>query len=357
MEDVLSVKGEEFVPIYTDIVDRYLSKTNFPKFIVGTGLSIGLGVSGMFGLADELEKKFNSDEYSSYLQTWKQYEGIVKVKGLEYALLNIKPEEEEFVESIREITAEFILDSDYNARKDILSNHSGFENLIGFLSRTVSVNDKVIDIMTPNYDLIIELIVDKLKLETTLGFYGSLYQNFNPDRLKKPRNYFSKDEPIVRLFKPHGSINWIRHGINVIQSNDWSYLKKESKNIEIITPGSMKYQRGLTHELFRIHREIFNELITDNKNKFSIFIYGYGFNDQHFDTVFENTTKDVIVLTMSIKKEIVEKALKNRNWTLFYKHTNQEKPGKDSYMIYNQKLYKINRDLWDINEFSKIFIG
>lgn len=357
MEDVLSVKGEEFAPIYSDIVDRYLSKTNFPKFIVGTGLSIGLGVSGMFGLADELEKKFNSDEYSSYLQTWKQYEGIVKAKGLEYALLNVKPEEEEFVEIIREITAEFILDSDYNARDGILSNYSGFESLIGFLSRTVSVNDKVIDIMTPNYDLIIELIVDKLKLETTLGFYGSVYQNFNSDRLKKPRNYFSKDEPIVRLFKPHGSINWIRHGSNVIQSNDYSYLKKESKNIEIITPGSMKYHRGLTHELFRIHREIFNELITDNKNKFSIFIYGYGFNDQHFDTVFENTTKDVIVLTMSIKKEIIDKAMNNRNWTLFYKHINQEKPGQDSYMVYKQKLYKIDRDLWDINEFSKIFIG
>ncbi len=356
MKNVLNVKDEEFEPIYSDIVNRYLSKTNFPKFIVGTGLSIGLGVSGMSGLAKELEKKFNSDEYSSYLHTWKQYEGIVNDKGLEYALLNIKPEEEEFVESIREITAEFILDSDYNARKYILSNHSGFENLIGFLSRTVSVNDKVIDIMTPNYDLIIELIVDKLKLESTLGFYGSLYQNFNQDRLKSPRSYFSKDEPIVRLFKPHGSINWIKQGSNVIQTNDYNYLKKESKNIEIITPGSMKYQRGLTHALFRIHREIFNELITDNKNKFSIFIYGYGFNDQHFDTVFENTTKDVIVLTMNIKKEIVDKALGNRNWTLFYKHTNEEELGENSYMIYNQKLYKIDTDLWDINEFSKIFI-
>jgi len=357
MEDVMSVTDEEFEPIFSDVVNRYLSKTNFPKFIVGTGLSVGLGISGMSGLADELENMYNSEEYITYLPTWKQYEGIVKDKGLEYALLNIKPEEEGFVESIREITAKFILDSDYKARDGILSNHSGFENLLGFLSRSVSVNEKVIDIMTPNYDLIIELIADKLKLESTLGFYGSLYQNFNSDRLKNPRTYFSKDEPIVRLFKPHGSINWIKHGHNVIQTSDHSYLKKESKNIEIITPGSMKYQRGLTHELFRIHREIFNELITDNKNKFSIFIYGYGFNDQHFDTVFENTTKDVIVLTMSIKKEIVDKALNNRNWTLFYKHTNQEEPGQDSYMVYNQKLYRIDRDLWDINEFSKIFIG
>ena len=62
------------------------------------------------------------------------------------------------------------------------------------------------------------------------------------------------------------------------------------------------------------------------------------------------------MLTKSIKKDIVDKALNNRNWTLFYKHTIQEKEGQDSYMVYNQKLYKIDRDLWDINEFSKIFI-
>ena len=90
MEDVLNVKDEEFEPIFSDIVYRYLSKTNFPKFIVGTGLSMGLGVSGMSGLAHELEERFNSDEYSSYLQTWKQYEGLVSNKGLEYALLNIR---------------------------------------------------------------------------------------------------------------------------------------------------------------------------------------------------------------------------------------------------------------------------
>lgn len=78
MEDVMSVTDEEFEPIFSDVVNRYLSKTNFPKFIVGTGLSVGLGISGMSGLADELENMYNSEEYITYLPTWKQYEGIVK---------------------------------------------------------------------------------------------------------------------------------------------------------------------------------------------------------------------------------------------------------------------------------------
>ena len=108
MEDVINIKDEGFEPIFSDIVNRYLSKTNFPKFIVGTGLSVGLGISGMSGLAHKLEQTYSSEEYREYLPTWKQYERMVKDEGLESALLNIKPGEEGFVESIREITADYI---------------------------------------------------------------------------------------------------------------------------------------------------------------------------------------------------------------------------------------------------------
>ena len=120
----------------------------------------------------------------------------------------------------------------------------------------------------------------------------------------------------------------------------------------------MKYQYGLTHQLFRIHRETFNELISDNSNSFSIFIYGYGFNDQHFDTVFENTTKDVIVLTKDIKQEIVAKAEVNTNWTLFYKNIIGEKSEQGiSYMVHRGKKYFIDKDLWDMENFSEEFLG
>lgn len=62
----------------------------------------------------------------------------------------------------------------------------------------------------------------------------------------------------------------------------------------------MKYKSEMINSFFRCHREIFNELITDSKKNYSIFIYGYGFNDQHFNTVFEDTQKDVLVLTRTI---------------------------------------------------------
>lgn len=56
MCELINVKDEKFEQFFSDIKDRYLSQTNFPKLIIGTGLSISLGVSGMQGLTCELEK-------------------------------------------------------------------------------------------------------------------------------------------------------------------------------------------------------------------------------------------------------------------------------------------------------------
>lgn len=122
----------------------------------------------------------------------------------------------------------------------------------------------------------------------------------------------------------------------------------------------MKYKFSMINSIFRCHREIFNEIITDSKKNYSIFIYGYGFNDQHFNSVFEDTSKDVIVLTRTVKNSFLDRAIKNENWTLFYKYQENKKVKfneQTSYMVYKGIKYSINRDLWDINVFSEIFLG
>lgn len=44
---------------------------------------------------------------------WKKYKGKIKAEGLEAALLDVSTNEGFFVETIREITSEFILDEEY----------------------------------------------------------------------------------------------------------------------------------------------------------------------------------------------------------------------------------------------------
>ena len=354
----MNLDSEEFEPIFRDIKERYLSSINFPKLIIGTGLSIAMKIPGMSKLAEKLEESFESIDNLDLQNQWNKYKGKIKVEGLEAALLDVSISEESFVETIREITSEFILDEEYNQHVNILNEISGFEKLLNYLLRTVSVNNQVIDIMTPNYDRIIELICDKLELSTTSGFSGNMYQSFNENILKQPYDFFSKNVPLVRLFKPHGSVNWIKKHGKEYQINDYKLLKDDKQYIDIITPGSMKYKSGMINSIFRCHREIFNELITDSKKSFSIFIYGYGFNDQHFNTVFEDTQKDVVVLTRTIKKSFLDRAMINENWTLFYKYEDKEENAeKENYMVYKGVKYNINKELWDINVFSEFFLG
>ena len=40
----MNIGSEEFEPIFMDIKERYLSGVNFPKLIVGTGLSIAMNI-------------------------------------------------------------------------------------------------------------------------------------------------------------------------------------------------------------------------------------------------------------------------------------------------------------------------
>lgn len=358
MEEYLNIASNEFELLFTDIKRRYLSNPNFPKLIVGTGLSITMNIPGMSALAEKLDEKFESIGDTILKETWEKYRPKIKTDGLEAALLDVSIHEELFIEKIREFTSEFILDSEYAQHSNIEMNISGFEKLIKYLSNSVSESFSLIDIMTPNYDRIIELICDKLRLRTTLGFYGSVYQTFDLNVLKNPYAYYRKQTPLVRIFKPHGSVNWIKKCDKEYQINDYNLLKGNKQNIDIVAPGRSKYEVGMVNDIFRCHREIFNELISDSRKDFSIFIYGYGFNDQHFNTVFENTEKDVIVLTRTIKQSFVNKALQHENWTLFYHNADDEIDGADKdYMIYKCKKYIIDQPLWDMDMFADTFLG
>ena len=53
---------------------------------------------------------------------------------------------------------------------------------------------------------------------------GELYRIFNPNILKNPQKFYNiKDNFYVRLFKPHGSINWVRKGDEEFLTNDLAF--------------------------------------------------------------------------------------------------------------------------------------
>lgn len=348
----LEIHSGTFDDIVEDIKQRNLSRNNMPKLIVGTGLSMIYGVPGMKALAEHLGEEIGKSPIECLKEIWKGHYNEISIHGLEAGLANLTQTENILVDAIKPITAKYILESEEKLHKSILEENTGFCKLLVYLSGTVSVGKKIIDIMTPNYDRIIEIVCDKLGIGVITGFNGSLYGKFNRNLLKQPTEVYNCRNCVwVRLFKPHGSINWINEDGNEYLTNDYEILKEKAEYIEIVTPGSSKYKVGLTNNTFRCMREEFNELLNPEDN-YSLLIYGYGFNDDHFDTaLFDSFQKNVLILSRDVKQEIINKALERKNITVFYHEDDKE------YMIYKSKKYTIDLPVWDINQFADLFIG
>ena len=348
----INIISDAFGEIIEDIKQRNLSKHNMPKLIVGTGLSMIYGVPGMGALADYLNSEINKSADSSLKDMWNKRYIDIKSKGLEAGLANLTPTETVLVDTIKPMTANYILESEEKIHSVILEKNTGFSKLLMYLSGTVSVNNKVIDIMTPNYDRIIEILCDKLSIGLISGFIGNLYCRFNRNLLKQPMEFYNcKKNTWVRLFKPHGSINWINEAGNEYLTNDYDVLKGKAEYIDIVTPGSSKYKAGMTNNTFRCMREEFHALL-DSDDNYSLLIYGYGFNDDHFDTVlFDNFQRNVLILSRDVKQEIKNKALERKNITIFYHEDDKD------YMIYKSCKYIIDAPLWNIDQFADVFIG
>ena len=83
-----------------------------------------------------------------------------------------------------------------------------------------------------------------------------------------------------------------------------------------------------------------------------MFIYGYGFNDEHFDIAIEDSfDRNVLILARDVKDEIIQMAMDNKNITIFYSES------KKDYMIYRSKKYLVNAPLWDMDVFADTFLG
>lgn len=348
----LYVGQNVFDDIVEEIKQKNLSRNNMPKLIIGTGLSVVYGVPGMKELSGYLHKHMNELPEQDIKDMWNKLYPSIKKNGLESGLSNLIPEESVLVDVIKPMTAKFILESEEELHSEILNKDTGFSKLLSYLSGTVSVNRRVIDIMTPNYDRIIELVCEKVGLGVITGFSGNLYGKFNKNLLKQPADTYNlKKTAWVRMYKPHGSLNWINENGQVYLTNNFKVLSNKIEYIEIVTPGNSKYRVGLTNNTFRCMREEFNELLNPEDN-YSLLIYGYGFNDDHFDTaLFDSFQKNVLILARDVKIEIINKALERKNITVFYHEDDKE------CMIYKSEKYIIDVPLWDINRFAEIFLG
>lgn len=350
---VLDSNSDQFNEIIQNIKEQYLSKDNFPKLVLGTGLSMVYKLPGMSSLGKRLEEEFEKNDNVKVKKMWSGKQNDIIKEGLEKGLGSINNGENELVNYIKKYTAKFILNEEIRLFESILNSETGFKKLIAYLRDTCSVNNRILDIMTPNYDRIVEIVCDSLKINVITGFTGQNICYFNQELMKHPQKLYSTNKTFfVRLFKPHGSLNWLNIDGQIILTNDNKKLLQKSDLIEIITPGSSKYKAGLTIENFRCMREDFNEIL-ENDSNYSLLIFGYGFNDEHFDIVLNSRFSDkrTLIISKEVKNEIIDKAMNNSKIVLIYQRESK------NYIIYKMNKFVVDVELWDINKFSNIFIS
>ncbi len=254
--------------------------------IVGSGLSVAEGISGMGALAEHLLKhvpiRIDSDSAANWNEISKALSSGI---DLESALLSHAPTEQ-VEKAIVALTADLILTDEAKVLSEVLNSGRclRFSKLLKHMLKPSSG----IPIITTNYDRLIEVAIECAGLGIDSLFTGHHIARHDPlgSRHSLCRSVERRGRSVVREFcehavvlKPHGSLDWFRKETEPVRCT----FPIDAPRL-IITPGATKF-RGGYNQPFDAHRERANKEI-DNAQRF--LIIGYGFNDEHLQTHLEN---------------------------------------------------------------------
>ncbi|MFS4504706.1 SIR2 family protein [Clavibacter sp. Sh2141] len=215
--------------------------------------------------------------------TWADLEGKLRASGdLEGSLADtsLSPE----LDSIfTDIIASAVRGLDERAISEIVL--SDRPTTYGRLFAYILANNKIVEVITTNYDRIIEASISKDGLRLDSMFYGHsvghLDSSHSRDELLIKRIRGTRGQvrleyhPAIRLAKPHGSLDWYEIDDRLISTN--YPLARAPK---VVTPGGDKYIKGYD-VLYSKHRNRANAAIDKAA---ALLVIGYGFNDNHLQT-------------------------------------------------------------------------
>ena len=151
--------------------------------VVGTGASMAVDPKfGMAALTEELRRKM-PDVVSSDKElesSWNKINEKIKDTGLEKALDGIN--NEDLRSAIIKIAGGFVARIDAeNKRKSLSADSYAFpmEKFLLKLFSNLSIVNPSLNVLTPNYDLLIEHICDRNKISYCTGFTGGIIKYYN----------------------------------------------------------------------------------------------------------------------------------------------------------------------------------
>lgn len=304
-------------------IQEYLKVS--PLVIWGSGATIGFGLPSMSKLKDEI---------GNALPTFDK-----TCTDLEAELGKDKYEAD--LPQIRKIIRNVVCDADIKAKEQLLKNSDDFEGIRRLTLFCHDPHPKVMNVVSTNYDRILEYLWGYNGLHYTDGFEQHELAEFDENKFQ--------DKDIINLMKVHGSLDWfeIDHDVRKLNT-DFGY------DPVMIPPGKNKYRT--THN--SPYRELMQKSDDAIKRASSFLVVGFGFNDEHITPLVGKKTRNgtpIVVVTKEVtsttEKEL-EKAKK-----VIYVEAASDITKSHIRIIENGTLKSDtveDKDYWKLNSFMDI---
>lgn len=313
-----------------------------PLLFIGTGGSIPYGIPGMDRLCEYLREEL-SPRYSAE-HAWDVFlQELDNGDGLENALLKVALPDK-IQEGILHATWDLVSNADLQLFNDLVygRKHIVLSDLLQYFYRAAP---QCVNIITTNYDRMIEYACDFASLPIDVHFRGQYYRTQRQDSLQSKNT--------VNLLKVHGSLDLFQ---DVLQRTFALPLQKripEGLTPKIITPGVTKFQNVFQDPFHGILHSA-NNLISSAQSYLCI---GYGFNDDHIQVQMLSEAskgKPILLITKEISDHaahlLVERAM-------HYITISEGRDPGTSEVVIDKDVMIFEGDFWKVEGLMSILQG
>ena len=294
-------------------IQEYL-KPN-PVIVWGSGATIPFGMPSMEDLKGAL--------------------GITQVGNLEEILSEIGNVVEK--ETYEKLIYEAINKEDEEFKNRLVKGNDEIRPIQKLVNYFHNTHPRRLNIITTNYDCVLEYILSYHRLPFSDGFSGREFSTFELTNFNIPKH--------INLYKVHGSLRW--------HNGRYSY---RNPMMDGIFPNDDKYRRA-SQEPYRTIISNADLAISDAS---CFLVVGFGFNDEHLTPKIDQAIGQrakIVIITKKSTSSLNAKLQNAQSYVLIEEGDDSGKT-KFSFNDGNQRVVEVlDGSYWRIEEFNEILYG
>lgn len=269
-----------------------------PVMVLGSGASCAYGIRGMYPLAQYLIENVIPNNRDA--TCWESFKAeLQQHRDLEEALQNVTVTDDLHRQVVKH-TRNMILEDERAIYDKLVSGEIvlGLSHLFRHLFRSTH---KIVEVVTTNYDRLVEYAACQSKLRCNTGFSEGPLRHFHCQKSDAGHYTRHANFRCVDVWKVHGSIDWFQDATATpLGVLDHAGLPDTFAPL-LVTPGVAKYSRT--------HQEPFRSVISFADRALSsargFLCLGYGFSDDHIEPKLIQRSADIrppiVILARSLR--------------------------------------------------------